>query len=881
MCRSGMKLPLSILASAAVLLAVTGCADFRMPRLDPSGEHLFIVAPPPVASCPPGTLPAPAAAPPAAVPPAVVPAAVPSLAGPSPAKLPLVSPYSDVAAMLSPFRTVAPVGSHVPMVAGVRGGDGYLRTNRRLEWWIMPGSVGQFTAIGQNNFADFLLGDYTHPRITSATSAVGSTTRVAERAGGPGTSVNVARGQGWVTVSSPVEGITHVTVVAPEVVLPGERTKTATIYWVDAGYGFPSPAIAPAGSKQALSTTVWRQTNHSPRPGWIVRYEVACGPAALFGPAGTPSIEVATNEAGQAPVEIFQKDPSPGTNQVRLQVFRPADACGERAMVKEGSVLVTWTAPSLGVRQSGPATAAFGATITYRIEVSNPGDLPARDVVASDEVPAGLSFLEANPAAVVEGRRLQWRLGDLAPRQAQSIEATFRTQRDGLITHCVEVTAAGGLRSGHCATTNVLAALPGPATVPAPATPMSPPALPSPVPSLTEPSAAPATPAGAPVLDLKITPESQAVVGSDLTFDIDVVNRGTATATGVVIRDTFGEGLEHREKSPISVKLGDLAPGQSLPTFGLTFRITKVGRRCHRVEVTAANGGQAMADSCVMAVLPAGGTGPAVTPPPGTTAVTPPPTAPAAAPLQVQVSAQATSMVGKSVVFSADIANPGKQPVANITVTCQTDAALLATDGTEGAEKKGNNVVWSLPSIPAGGSVRIQVRCDCKQAAATACCRFTAAPANGPAVDGRACLAIAPAALPATVTPTPPAAAAGRLSVLVDNRNIVTAGKPQQFEIQVTNQGDVPDSDIVVTAQLPPGSTVAAGTRGPSADITFTQQPGLVRFSRVAALQPKMMLIYRVVVTTSAPGPITLEAQAASHLQTQAAADKKTVEVLP
>jgi uncharacterized repeat protein (TIGR01451 family) len=880
-----MKLSLSILASTAILLAVTGCADFRMPRLDPSGEHLFIVDPPPVTSCPPGTIPAPVAAPPAvippaAAPPAVAPAAVPSLAGPSPASLPVVSPYSDVAVTLSPFRVVEAVGSQVPMVAGVRGGDNYLRTNRRLEWWIMPGSVGQFTAIGQNNFADFLLGDYTHPRITSATSAVGSTTRVAQRAGGPGTSVNVVSGQGWVTVSSPVEGVTHVTVVAPEVVLPGERTKTATIYWVDAGYGFPSPAIAPAGSKQALTTTVWRQTNHSPRPGWIVRYEVACGPAALFGPAGTPSIEVATNEAGQAPVEIFQKDPSPGTNQVRLQVFRPADACGERAMVKEGSVLVTWTAPSLGIRQSGPSTAAFGATITYRIDVSNPGDLPARDVVASDEVPEGLSFVEANPAAVVEGRRLQWRLGDLAPRQAQSIEATFRPQRDGLITHCVEVTAAGGLRSGHCATTNVLAALPGPATVPAPATPVSPPVLPPSAPVLSGPPAVPPAPSGAPVLDLKITPESQAVVGSDLTFDIDVANRGTATAKGVVILDTFGEGLEHSKKSPISVKLGDLAPGQVLPTFSVTFRITKAGRLCHRIEVTAANGGQAMADSCVTAVLPAGGTGPAVTAPPGTTAVTPPPTAPVAVPLQVQVSALATSMVGKSVLFSADIANPGKQPVANITVACQTDAALFATDGTEGAEKKGNDVVWSLPSIPAGGSVRIQVRCDCKQAAATACCRFTAAPANGPAADGRACLAIAPAS-PATVTPTPPAAAAGRLSVLVDNRNIVTAGKPQQFEIQVTNQGDLADSDIVVTAQLPPGSTVAAGTRGPSPDITFTQPPGLIRFSPVAALPPKMLLIYRVVVTTSAAGPITLEALATSHQQTQAVAGKKTIEVLP
>ena len=335
----------------------------------------------------------------------------------------------------------------------------------------MVASAGQCGAIHRDRreqLANFLVGDFTHPRLVSATSAVGSTTRVDQQAGAPGKSVHVDRGQGWVTVSSAVEGVSHVTVVAPEVVVPEERTKSATIFWVDAECGFPTPAIIPAGSKQSLTTTVWRHSNHCPRPGWIVRYETVCGPPAVFGPTGPPSIEAPTNEAGQANVEIVEKDPSPGTSQIRVQVIRPADSCGERLTVKESSVLVTWTAPALGIRQMGPATAAIGETITYRVEVSNPGDLPARDVVAAEELPDGLSFLQANPAPVVEGRRLQWRLGDLAPRQQQIIEATFRTTRQGAVEHCVEVTGAGGLRSSHCATTNVLAAMPGPATMSAP-----------------------------------------------------------------------------------------------------------------------------------------------------------------------------------------------------------------------------------------------------------------------------------------------------------------------------------------------------------------------------------------------------------------------------
>jgi len=862
----------------AILLVVTGCADFRMPRIDPSGEHLFICdsPPPAAATCPPGTAPTPMPVTSAAVVPA---SSLPAAARPPAIELPQVSPYSDVAVTVSPFRAVEPVGSQVPIVAGVRSGDGYYRTNRRLEWWIMPGSVGQFTGIGENDFSDYLVGDFTHPRIISTTSAVGSTTRVAEWAGGPANRAFVARGQGWVTVSSPVEGVSHVTVVAPDVVLPGAGTKSATIYWIDAQFGLPAPAIAPAGGKQLLSTTVWRQSNHSPRAGWIVRYEAVCGPSAVFGPAGSPSIEVLTNEAGQAGVEILQKDPSPGTNQVRFQVFLPADSCGERLKVREGSVLVSWTAPSLGIRQMGPPTVVVGETITYRIEVSNPGDLPAREVLAAEDIPNELTFLQGNPAPVVEGRHLQWRLGDLAPRQQQTIEATFRTTRPGAVAHCVEVTAGGGLRSSHCANTNVVAALPGPVTTPAPATipgsPIEPP--PGRRPSRTSP--APAGPTATAVLDLQVTPVAQAVVGSDLTFNIDLTNRGTAPATGILIRDTFGEGLEHKEKSPIQKPQGDLGPRQSA-RFGITFRITKAGQLCHRVEATAADGTRVTKEICVTAVLPAGSTGPVVTPSPDATSVSPP-TRPTAPPLQIRVSGPATSMVDKSVVFTATITNPGTQPVANVVVTQQADAALAVVQVTDGAKKKGNDVVWTLPSVPPG-SFRVQVQCDCKQTAGNACCRFSVAAADGRAVEGQACLEITAAVSPSGKSPsTPPAAIPGRLSVLVDNRNIVTAGKDQQFEIQVTNQGDYAENDVIVTANFPPGLAVDIGTVGPSADVKVDKQPGRARFSPVAELPPKAIIIYRVVLTTSTPGPISLEVEATSRRQTQPAVGRKSIDVLP
>ena len=275
--RSGMKLPVSTWAGIAILLGVTGCADFHLPRIDPSGEHLFICdSPPPAAvTCPPGTVPAPAAVTcptgtvPTPAPTAIAP--LPISAGVAPSLIagpPVVSPYSDVAATLSPFRTVAPVGSQVVMLGGVRGGDNYLRTNRRLEWWLMPGSVGQFTAIGENSFTDFLVGDFIRPRLLSATSAVGSTTRVAQRAGRPPNTIYVARGQGWITVSSPVEGVEPRNARCSRRG-PSRRTRPSRRRSIGSmpNSAFPPRPSSPLAAKQSLTTTVWRQSNHCPRAG--------------------------------------------------------------------------------------------------------------------------------------------------------------------------------------------------------------------------------------------------------------------------------------------------------------------------------------------------------------------------------------------------------------------------------------------------------------------------------------------------------------------------------------------------------------------------------------------------------------------------------------
>ena len=246
-----------------------------------------------------------------------------------------------------------------------------------------------------------------------------------------------------------------------------------------------------------------------------------------------------------------------------------------------------------------------------------------------------------------------------------------------------------------------------------------------------------------------------------MTFSVEVTNRGATPAQNVTVRDTFDSGLEPqsadpnfdpRSTAPIVVHLGDLAAGQTRQ-FSVTFRVTKPGRLCHRVEAIAGDGGRtAPQESCVMVTAPAevpgigpGATGPSTTMPGGAT-VTPAPVVPGALPIDIRVIPEvATATAGKLVVFTANVRNLTQQPLANVTIRQQSDAVLPVKMYTKGGGQQGGEYVWTFPSLPPGRIVPIQVQCECRQPAAKACCRFTAVLSDGRPARAETCIEITPA----------------------------------------------------------------------------------------------------------------------------------------
>jgi uncharacterized repeat protein (TIGR01451 family) len=828
--------------------------------------------------------------------------------------------WDDAAIQLEPSKPVmAPVGTEIVLVAGVVGQDGYLRTNRRLEWTIAPGGVGYFVAVQPGDFSDFLVGDFNRPRKLTATSAIGSTSRDNVRINRgsclPEDVVMVHRGEAWISLTSPVEGTSHVTVVAPEVYGWRERLKSATVHWVDVAVQYPPPAINPAGTKHVFTTTVMRPSTQTPCERWIVRYEITGGPAAGFAPDGGMSVDVPTNAAGQASVEISQKAQLPGENAINIEVIRPADAHGadgQRFTVSRGRTSATWSAASLAVHASGPSTVGLGAVAAYKLDLVNGGDVPARGLTASVVVPIGLTYLNSTPAATVVGPQLQWNVKEIGPRSQSTIEVQFRAEKLGNATVCCEASTPNGLQGKNCATTTVVTSAAAAAS-PAQASPS-----PSPGPPLA--SSSPTTLG----MQVRLSPDTpQPVhVGDQVKFLVSLGNYGRAPAKNAVFEAVLDPGMSHpkaNSHNTVRQEFDSIVPQQpgARPTqFSITVQVTKPGQLCLTTILTAANAvARSQERSCVN-VVDRGGTG--LNHAAGGAAGA----ASATLPISLNVIAgQTNAKSGGTATVTVHLQNRSNSAVQNIVATSHCSAGLQPLQSTDGlwgwSGHASTELTWNVGNLAAGASASTMILYSCRTAGpATAV--FTVKLPDGRSVEKQATIDVESSS-GSSATPSPPEnkpddhastsektlekstsektrtvarpalpnasadASAGASTArspgdglslsVVGLANAVKVGKDLTYEIRVTNAGSAACNGVRVAATLPEGlkaiplGSDAAGIDGQkvefhSADL---QQGDLKAFRlRVHAAQAGR---YRLHVAVTASGMLQPLTQDASEIE--------------
>ncbi len=471
---------------------------------------------------------------------------------------------------MTPSRIIAPVGSEVVVLAGICGGDGYFATNQPLEWMLSNDSVGQIIEVGGMHHPTFnkvvppqankFDGQYAHGRtgLKEIVLTRGTPT--------PCDDIQLRKGQTFVSISSASPGTTYLTGVAPRAESWDRRRATTRIYWVDGTWAVPAPIRATAGTVSPLTTVISQADGNGGIDGWKVRYTIVGGAPAEFAPAGSQTAEATSSSSGEATVQIRQRAGQfdPGTTQVRVDIVRPA-VLGERELlVESGITSVTWSAPALTIRAIGDATAGIDKPFNYRIEVTNPGDQLARDVVVrTKDFDPDIEYISATPKPTQYGSQYEWEIGDLPPGSPpQIIDVQLRTKKRGTIGLCFEVASdSDRLRTEACAQTEV----------------------------------------SAPCIGLEIEGPDTARVGEELVYEIGLVNQCEEPLRNIRLRITPDAALvaDGTSSRVIEATIPELGFGQrrDLP---LGLLATAPGRHCFRLEVTTENGDASEALECVV-----------------------------------------------------------------------------------------------------------------------------------------------------------------------------------------------------------------------------------------------------------------------------------------
>ncbi len=714
-------------------LAATGCGNWRLPRIDPTGERLLI----------PGNAAAPLP------PPAGTPGAI-----------------GQWGISVSPNQVIAPVGSEVVMIATVMGPEGFPLSRERVEWMLTPDGAGEIISPGERRPWDVFDWWRRLPRKVDTTYAI-NTTLTSSMTLDRGTptpydDLTIQSGQAWVSVTSPTEGTSHLTVFAPDISGWDRRKQSASIYWIDAQWRFPPPAISPAGSRNTFTTVVTRGTDNSPLAGWVVRYEIAGGPQAGFAPEGNPTVEVVTGPSGEAPAEIFQRQVAAGTNQINIRVISPAGLAGpnRQLAVGSGTTFQTWTSTEQQIPYSAPPPSTVAPAQAPVIQPQTPAPLPAR---------------------------------------AAQLEVTFS----------------------------------GPAT---------------------------------------------AVVGSDVQFEIRVVNRGDAPATNILVNDRFDEGLEHAKATGVIERdLVDLPPG-GVSRLVVTFHISGEGELCQNITVTAAGDVRATARRCITAVpspLAPPEEPPALQPQPLPSEPEPPaditPT-PGTAKLSVTKKGPDRRRVGETALFVIEVTNNGEAAIEDLQIADNFETSLEPSRATGGYEwLPGNALGWKIGSLAPGRTVRYEIELRCLRPTPRACNRVTVSAPGMESLADEACLEIV-----AERAQAAPAAGAEISVSLAETADPIKIDGQTTYQIVLTNKSEQSAFDVKVSVKFS-NELHLEGINGP---VQGTVSAGAVRFTPIRELRSGENPSFELRFKGARAGTARVQVVVTSQGQAKPTSAEQTTEVL-
>jgi uncharacterized repeat protein (TIGR01451 family) len=480
----------------------------------------------------------------------------------------------------------------------------------------------------------------------------------------------------------------------------------------------------------------------------------------------------------------------------------PPDPTPANNTSMESTTVTGQGAADLEITKSAPATATAGAAagFDYGLTVLNHGQFDEPSFTVTDTLPAGVSLVNTSPGCSANANTIQCTGGPLAA----GATAAFTIQ--------VQVPAsvpAGTVLNNQATVTGSL-----------------------PDPNAANNSTAVTTTVAARA-DLGLGKALSTLYGTQATYELTITTSGPSDAAGVLVSDqlpadlTFvsadQSGTFDPQTRTVTWNLGTVPPSSQPIRLHLTIQFDP--QRTAPVSNTA----------CVASATqdPAAGNNCSTV------------TAEVVADLRVDKTAPTSAVAGDPAGFDYHVTVSNAGPLAQaFTVTDTLPAVLTFVGASAGCSQASGTVTCAGGPLAAGGSASFDIHVRVPASAPDGTILHNVASVTGQAVDPN--LANNQAATTTTVV------AQTDLSVTKTAPSAVEAGALLQYDLSVANAGPSDANSVVVTDQLPDGTTFVAADQGGA----FDQQRGQVNWS-LGAIPASALTVHLHLTVRVAPDRTT------------------------
>lgn len=552
---------------------------------------------------------------------------------------------------VTPVEDVNPVRTQHYLIATVRDKNGKALPNRRVEWIISEGSVGDIIEVDESGWRNSRGYKVDNKYGVSHTNNFKHVLDLGDS--DPSNDIALEPGQTWCVISSPVEGTSYVTVYCPGIYDTSKHKVFAEKHWYDVKWTFPAAATNPTGTTHTFTSNVSKYSDGSGLEGYEITYRIIDGPSGRWAESNSTVATVYSDGAGDARATLQQDTPAEGTNNIQVDIARPAnEACCKPAVhIATGYTSKTWIGPKIAITKDCTPNAIQGETFEYVITVSNPSQVDATGVMVSDNLPSGVEYVSSTPPAN-GGGSMSWSLGSIPGGGSSTIRVQVRAMQAGTYDNCASVTADQGLSAQDCCQTRV-----------------------------TSPS-----------LAIEKICTQQALICDAIEYKVIVRNTGDGPATNVRVLDTLPDGIVASDgRQTREFNAGTLAPGEAKQAT-YTAKASRGGSFTNTATVTA-DGGLTASTSC-------------------TTMVGEP-----RLQVTKSVARGGEIYIGRNVEYEITVNNTGDAPARDTVLTDTIPNGLQFISATSGGALSGGSVNWSLGTIEPGQAKTVNVTCKATMAA--------------------------------------------------------------------------------------------------------------------------------------------------------------------